>query len=78
MVPIFSPVAADSIILCTQGRRARSVLYSLTRASPEIDSGNYSTDIASGASYRFHLLFIVLLSNLFSTMAIGHSMQLRI
>ncbi|KAJ6090631.1 hypothetical protein N7499_003345 [Penicillium canescens] len=31
-----------------------------------IDRGNYSTDIAAGASYRFRLLFIVLLSNLFA------------
>ncbi|KKA29013.1 hypothetical protein TD95_004540 [Thielaviopsis punctulata] len=29
-----------------------------------IDPGNYSTDVAAGASYRFRLLFIVLLSNL--------------
>lgn len=31
-----------------------------------IDPGNYSTDISAGASYRFRLLFIVLLSNLFA------------
>ncbi|KAK4448905.1 natural resistance-associated macrophage protein-domain-containing protein [Podospora aff. communis PSN243] len=31
-----------------------------------IDPGNYATDIAAGASYRFKLLFIVLLSNLFA------------
>ncbi|KAM7194811.1 Natural resistance-associated macrophage domain containing protein [Rhypophila sp. PSN 637] len=31
-----------------------------------IDPGNYATDIAAGASYRFQLLFIVLLSNLFA------------
>ncbi|KAJ9151420.1 Natural resistance-associated macrophage protein [Pleurostoma richardsiae] len=31
-----------------------------------IDPGNYATDIAAGASYRFRLLFIVLLSNLFA------------
>ncbi|KAF5560121.1 manganese transporter [Fusarium napiforme] len=31
-----------------------------------VDPGNYSTDIAAGASYRFKLLFIVLLSNLFA------------
>jgi metal iron transporter len=29
-----------------------------------IDPGNYSTDVAAGASYQFKLLFIVLLSNL--------------
>lgn len=31
-----------------------------------VDPGNYATDIAAGASYRFQLLFIVLLSNLFA------------
>ncbi|CRG87191.1 Manganese transporter SMF1 [Talaromyces islandicus] len=31
-----------------------------------IDPGNYSTGIAAGASYRFRLLFVVLLSNLFA------------
>ncbi|KAE8451510.1 hypothetical protein EG329_003583 [Mollisiaceae sp. DMI_Dod_QoI] len=31
-----------------------------------IDPGNYSTDVAAGASYRFKLLFIVLMSNLFA------------
>ncbi|RFU27725.1 hypothetical protein B7463_g8621, partial [Scytalidium lignicola] len=31
-----------------------------------IDPGNYSTDVAAGATYRFRLLFIVLLSNLFA------------
>lgn len=28
-----------------------------------VDPGNYSTDISAGASYRFRLLFVVLLSN---------------
>ncbi|KAF7556893.1 hypothetical protein G7046_g6181 [Stylonectria norvegica] len=31
-----------------------------------IDPGNYATDIAAGASYRFRLLFVVLLSNIFA------------
>ncbi|KAJ5923551.1 hypothetical protein N7454_008796 [Penicillium verhagenii] len=31
-----------------------------------IDPGNYSTDVAAGASYKYALLFIVLLSNLFA------------
>jgi len=31
-----------------------------------IDPGNYSTDVAAGTTYRFQLLFIVLLSNLFA------------
>ncbi|PYI22491.1 transporter protein Smf2 [Aspergillus japonicus CBS 114.51] len=31
-----------------------------------IDPGNYSTDVAAGAEYRYALLFIVLVSNLFA------------
>jgi metal iron transporter len=31
-----------------------------------IDPGNYSTDIAAGATYRFKLLFIVMMSNVFA------------
>ncbi|KAH0544524.1 hypothetical protein FGG08_001296 [Glutinoglossum americanum] len=31
-----------------------------------IDPGNYSTDVAAGSSYRFKLLFIILMSNLFA------------
>lgn len=33
-----------------------------------IDPGNYSTGISAGASYRFQLLFVVLLSNLFAVL----------
>ncbi|KAI0396564.1 natural resistance-associated macrophage protein [Xylariaceae sp. FL0594] len=33
-----------------------------------IDPGNYSTDVSAGAAYRFRLLFIVLLSNLFAVL----------
>ncbi|KAK9449938.1 natural resistance-associated macrophage protein-domain-containing protein [Limtongia smithiae] len=31
-----------------------------------IDPGNYSTDVAAGAMFRFRLLFVVMLSNLFA------------
>ncbi|KAF2642562.1 natural resistance-associated macrophage protein [Massarina eburnea CBS 473.64] len=31
-----------------------------------IDPGNYATDVAAGAAYRFKLLFIVLMSNIFA------------
>ncbi|KAF8846615.1 natural resistance-associated macrophage protein [Acephala macrosclerotiorum] len=31
-----------------------------------IDPGNYSTDVAAGATYRFKLLFIVFMSNIFA------------
>jgi metal iron transporter len=29
-----------------------------------IDPGNYSTDVTAGATYRFRLLFVVLMSNI--------------
>ncbi|KAK8214845.1 NRAMP-like transporter smf-3 [Zalaria obscura] len=31
-----------------------------------IDPGNYATDVAAGASYRFRLLFMILVSNIFA------------
>ena len=31
-----------------------------------IDPGNYATDVAAGATYRFQLLFMILLSNIFA------------
>ncbi|KAK8237624.1 transporter protein smf2 [Phyllosticta capitalensis] len=31
-----------------------------------IDPGNYATDVAAGASFRFKLLFIILMSNIFA------------
>jgi metal iron transporter len=31
-----------------------------------IDPGNYATDVAAGATYKYKLLFIVLMSNLFA------------
>ncbi|KAI9779660.1 MAG: hypothetical protein M1816_003448 [Peltula sp. TS41687] len=31
-----------------------------------IDPGNYSTDVAAGANFRFRLLFIILMANLFA------------
>ncbi|KAH9839622.1 manganese transporter pdt1-like [Teratosphaeria destructans] len=31
-----------------------------------IDPGNYATDVSAGATYRFKLLFVVLLSNMFA------------
>ncbi|KAG5971142.1 hypothetical protein E4U58_000241 [Claviceps cyperi] len=41
-----------------------------------IDPGNYSTDIAAGASYQYRLLFIVLLSNLFAILLQSLAIQL--
>ncbi|KAK4063171.1 hypothetical protein H0G86_002971 [Trichoderma simmonsii] len=41
-----------------------------------IDPGNYSTDIAAGSSYRFKLLFIVLLSNIFAILLQSLAIQL--
>jgi metal iron transporter len=31
-----------------------------------IDPGNYATDVAAGASYKYKLLFIVFMSNVFA------------
>ncbi|CAM1501913.1 Fc.00g038970.m01.CDS01 [Cosmosporella sp. VM-42] len=36
-----------------------------------VDPGNFATDIAAGASYRFKLLFVVLVSNLFAVFLQG-------
>ncbi|KAI1810513.1 natural resistance-associated macrophage protein [Poronia punctata] len=33
-----------------------------------IDPGNYSTDVSAGAAYRFRLLFVILMSNLFAVL----------
>jgi metal iron transporter len=41
-----------------------------------VDPGNYSTDIAAGASYQFRLLFIVLMSNLFAILLQSLSVKL--
>ncbi|KAK0387245.1 hypothetical protein NLU13_5558 [Sarocladium strictum] len=41
-----------------------------------IDPGNYATDIAAGASYRFRLLFVVLLSNLIAIFLQGLALKL--
>lgn len=41
-----------------------------------IDPGNYATGIAAGASYRFRLLFIVLLSNVFAIFLQGLCVKL--
>ncbi|KAG6004945.1 hypothetical protein E4U21_000614 [Claviceps maximensis] len=41
-----------------------------------IDPGNYSTDIAAGASYQYRLLFVVLLSNLFAILLQSLAIQL--
>ncbi|EMD85140.1 hypothetical protein COCC4DRAFT_54505 [Bipolaris maydis ATCC 48331] len=55
-------------------RRASAVLLKYARfigpgfmvAVAYIDPGNYATDVAAGASFRFRLLFIVLMSNIFA------------
>ncbi|OLN93193.1 Manganese transporter SMF1-like protein 2 [Colletotrichum chlorophyti] len=43
-----------------------AVAYSNKTPEPLLDPGNYATDVAAGASYRFRLLFVVLLANLFA------------
>jgi metal iron transporter len=55
-------------------RRARGVLTKFSKfigpgfmvSVAYIDPGNYSTDVAAGSRYRFKLLFIILMSNLFA------------
>lgn len=49
---------------------------SFANTQDQVDPGNYATDIAAGASYRFRLLFIVLLSNLFAILLQGLSLKL--
>ncbi|KAF2842081.1 transporter protein smf2 [Patellaria atrata CBS 101060] len=54
--------------------RAREILVKYSKfvgpgfmvAVAYIDPGNYATDVAAGATYRFKLLFIILMSNLFA------------
>lgn len=36
-----------------------------------VDPGNFATDIAAGAMYRFKLLFVVLVSNIFAIILQG-------
>ncbi|KAF2734263.1 natural resistance-associated macrophage protein [Polyplosphaeria fusca] len=56
------------------GRKAMGVLRKYSKfigpgfmvAVAYIDPGNYATDVAAGAAYRFRLLFIVLMSNVFA------------
>ncbi|KAK7975974.1 elongation factor tu GTP binding domain-containing protein [Apiospora arundinis] len=55
-------------------QRVKHVLYTFSKfvgpgflvSVAYIDPGNYATDIAAGSSYRFRLLFIILMSNLFA------------
>ncbi|KAF2019754.1 natural resistance-associated macrophage protein [Aaosphaeria arxii CBS 175.79] len=55
-------------------RRASNMVVKYTKfigpgfmvAVAYIDPGNYATDVAAGASFRFKLLFIVLMSNIFA------------
>lgn len=41
-----------------------------------IDPGNYATGVAAGATYRFKLLFIVLMSNIFAIFLQGLCIKL--
>ncbi|KAI9691299.1 MAG: hypothetical protein M1820_009762 [Bogoriella megaspora] len=55
-------------------RKVRAVLLKYTKfigpgfmvSVAYIDPGNYATDVSAGASFRFKLLFMVLLSNIFA------------
>jgi NRAMP (natural resistance-associated macrophage protein)-like metal ion transporter len=56
--------------------RAHHVLTRLKIAVAYIDPGNYSTDVAAGATYRFQLLFIVFMSNIFAIFLQGLCIKL--
>ncbi|KAK0712069.1 transporter smf2 [Lasiosphaeris hirsuta] len=70
----FSPGSGSPHCESSRFARFKQVLFTYSQfigpgfmiAVAYIDPGNYATDIAAGASYRFKLLFIVLLSNLFA------------
>ena len=69
-----SPPNSAPHFLLVPFRRIGQVLWKFVKfigpgfmiAVAYIDPGNYATDAAAGASYRFRLLFMVLLSNLFA------------
>lgn len=48
------------------GKYAKFVGPGIMVSVAYIDPGNYATDVAAGASFRFKLLFMVLVSNLFA------------
>lgn len=60
IVPYFQNIGQSTAKL------ARFVGPGFLVAVAYIDPGNYSTDVAAGAQYRYALLFIVLVANLFA------------
>lgn len=48
------------------GKYAKFVGPGFMVAVAYMDPGNYSTDVAAGATFRFRLLFVILMSNLFA------------
>jgi metal iron transporter len=61
-----SPPSFSTRILQSIVKFGRFVGPGFLIAVAYIDPGNYATDVAAGAEYRYALLFIVLLSNLFA------------
>ncbi|TVY39780.1 Manganese transporter [Lachnellula subtilissima] len=55
-----------SVVLFTRARSSQRLSGRFMIAVAYIDPGNYSTDVAAGSTYRFKLLFIVLMSNIFA------------
>lgn len=64
----FQTFLISSSLFCAQEvvKFARFIGPGFLIAVAYIDPGNYATDVAAGASYRYSLLFVVLLSNLFA------------
>ncbi|KAL2840722.1 natural resistance-associated macrophage protein [Aspergillus pseudodeflectus] len=61
-----SPSSFSTRILQSIVKFGRFVGPGFLIAVAYIDPGNYATDVAAGAEYRYALLFIVLLSNIFA------------
>jgi metal iron transporter len=64
----FQTILISSTFFCAREvvKFARFIGPGFLIAVAYIDPGNYATDVAAGASYKYSLLFVVLLSNLFA------------
>ncbi|KAF3407870.1 Manganese transporter SMF1 [Talaromyces pinophilus] len=64
----FHTILISSTFFCAREvvKFARFIGPGFLIAVAYIDPGNYATDVAAGASYKYSLLFVVLLSNLFA------------
>lgn len=64
----FQTILTSSTLFCARevAKFARFIGPGFLIAVAYIDPGNYATDVAAGSSYKYSLLFVVLLSNLFA------------